>query len=130
DQFGPALHVALEQRLGLGRRQGEQPAAGLGKQRGHLSARTLASSARSRASVGAGTAAGANRPNQLSISSAATPVSATLGTSGCMGWRSAEETAKARTLPASTCARAVEEISKKRSTRPPSTSWEAACPPR
>ena len=31
DQLGPALHVAPDQRLGLGRRQGEQPAAGLGR---------------------------------------------------------------------------------------------------
>ena len=30
-KLGPALHVAPDQRLGLGRRQGEQPAAGLGK---------------------------------------------------------------------------------------------------
>jgi len=51
--------------------------------------------------------AGTNQPCQLEDSKPASPLSATVGTSGSAGERLAPATASARSVPAATCGRAV-----------------------
>ena len=87
------------------------------------------SAADSLATTGSGVPAGASTTFHSYASAPGTPASASVGTSGRMGVRLPEVTARARSLPLWMCCSVEARLPKNTGTCPPITSFRAGPPP-